>query len=207
MFPRLSGNTSLTINRDLIDRAITLLSQEIWCWGRDILRPEGNWLLEVGFRQHEPPESRKECSSVYSLELPDERVVVLRGFGAFYGDSRLGGIFMPRYEFRPLYTKHSKLKKQPWLKADLPELSTPTELHRANCAALTLDLIDWIRSYEVNVAEILGIEYRQSPLAQWDNGERDIIPAEDMPREWRLLGIAIAADLRAILPDHYRFRS
>ncbi|HCK70757.1 MAG TPA: hypothetical protein DHW38_04195, partial [Planctomycetaceae bacterium] len=64
-----------------------------------------------GFRQFEPPESRKDCSSVYSLELPDERVVVLRGFGVFYGDNRLGGIFMPRYEFRPMYTKHSKLEK------------------------------------------------------------------------------------------------
>ena len=114
---------------------------------------------------------------------------------------------MHRYEFRPMYTKHPKLEKHPWLKADLPELSSPTDLQRANCAALTLDLIDWIRSYEVNIAETLGVEYRQSTLVQWDNGERDIIPAEDMPREWRLLGIAIAADLRAILPDHYRYRS
>ena len=188
-------------DRDLRDRATLLLSQEIWCWGRDILRPEGNWLMEVGFRRIAPPETLKECSSVYSLELPGERVVVLRGFGVFYGDSQLGGVFLPRYEFRPQYTKYSKLESLPWLSADLPELSLPTERQRASCAALTLDLIDWIRSYEVTIAENLGVEYRRSTLTQWDNGERTIILAEDMPREWRLLGMAMAADLQTVLPE------
>ena len=61
-----------------IDHAVGLLSQQAWCWGRDVLRPEGNWLLEVGFDRIEPPNDRNECSSVYSLELPDERCVVLR---------------------------------------------------------------------------------------------------------------------------------
>ena len=28
-----------------IEDAIGLLSQQLWCWGCDILRPEGNWLL------------------------------------------------------------------------------------------------------------------------------------------------------------------
>lgn len=207
MRTQISGNTSIVSDRNLIEHAIALLSQEVWCWGRDILRPKGNYLLEVGFQRFEPPASRKECSSVYSLKLPGERVVVLRGFGVFYGDPRLGGIFLPRYEFRPLYTKCSELNQLPWLHADLPELCFPTELEREKCAALTLDLIDWIRSYEVKIAETLGVEYRQSTLVQWDNGERPVIPAEDIPREWRLLGIAIAADLRAMLSDHYADKS
>ena len=107
MRTQIPGNTSLVSDRNLIEHAIVLLSQEVWCWGRDILRPKGNYLLEVGFQRFEPPVSRKECSSVYSLKLPSERVVVLRGFGVFYGDRQLGGIFLPRYEFRPLYTECS----------------------------------------------------------------------------------------------------
>tara|TARA_B100000676_G_scaffold263704_1_gene275603 strand:+ start:1857 stop:2483 length:627 start_codon:yes stop_codon:yes gene_type:complete len=201
MLARILGKHSLISDRGLIDRAILLLSQEIWCWGRDILRPEGNWLQEIGFHRIEPPEGHDECSSVYSLDLPGDRVVVLRGFGVFYGDIRLGGVFLHRYEFLPQYTKLAKLDAQPWLHADLPDMNPPTERQRASCAALMLDLIDWIRSYEVNIAELLGVGYRRSTLVKWDNGERPIIRAEDMPSEWCLLGIAMAADFRSVLPD------
>ena len=201
MLARLLGNRSLISDRDLIDRGILLLSQEIWCWGRDILRPEGNFLQEIGFHRIKPPEGHDECSSVYSLELPGDRVVVLRGFGVFYGDRRLGGVFLPRYEFRPQYTKVARLDAQPWLYADLPDMHPPTQRQLASCAVLTLGLIDWIRSYEVKIAELLGVGYRRSTLVQWDNGERPIILAEDMPREWRSLGIAMAADFRYVLPD------
>jgi len=187
------------MRRDFIDQAKILLGQEIWCWGRDIIRAEGNWLQKIGFQRIQPPESQSQCSSVYSLDLPEQKVVMLRGFGVFYGDIQFGGIFLPRYEFSPLYTAHPRLAKQPWLSTDLPELSPPNESQRANCAALTLDLIDWIRSYEVNILETLGVEYRRSTLASWDNGERPVIPAEDMPREWRLLGMQIAADVRSLL--------
>ena len=41
-----------------VSRAIDLLCQQIWCWGRDIERPEGNWLLERNFERLEPPLER-----------------------------------------------------------------------------------------------------------------------------------------------------
>ncbi|MEM9657068.1 MAG: hypothetical protein AAF961_01795, partial [Planctomycetota bacterium] len=65
---------------ELQQHAVDLLSQQVWCWGRDILRPEGNWLIEVGFERVEPPADRQDCSSVYALRLPLGRCVVLRGF-------------------------------------------------------------------------------------------------------------------------------
>ena len=67
-----------------IQHAVDLLSQQIWCWGRDILRPEGNWLLEMGFQRLEPPTDDRKTSSVYCLEIPNNRRVVLRGYGVFY---------------------------------------------------------------------------------------------------------------------------
>ena len=176
-----------------------LLSQQVWCWGRDILRHEGNWLLKTGFACIEPPAEREGCSSVYTLHLPRGRCVVLRGFGAFYGDRRRGGVFLPRYEFRPRYTTHATLEYPPWSEADLPRLNLPTESQRMCCASLTLDFIDWIRTYEVNIVKLLGIEYRRSTLVKWDNGQRPIIPAEEMALAWRLLGVAIAGDSRAFI--------
>ena len=190
-----------------IEYAVGLLSQQLWCWGRDILRPEGNWLLEIGFDRIAPPADRESCSSVYTLELPQGRCVVLRGFGAFYGARQRGGVFLPRYEFRPKYTTHATLECPPWTEADLPKLSAPTDSQRDACASLTLDLIDWIRSYEVTIVERLGIEYRRSTLLPWDDGQRPIMPAEEMAHAWRLLGVAIAEDFQVLLPRYGASRS
>lgn len=179
----------------LLEGAIGLLSQQVWCWGRDILRPKGNWLLEIGFDRIEPPADREDCSSVYAMELPRGQRVVLRGFGAFYGADDRGGVFLPRYEFCPRYTADPTLDCPPWSDADLPKLSVPTDLQRTSCALLTLDLIEWIRGYETHIVEQLGIEYRRSTLRNWNNGKRTFVPAEQIASAWRELSLQVAANL------------
>jgi len=198
--PAVVGRDAATqecVQREPIEHAVGLLSQQTWCWGRDILRPEGNWLLEIGFARLGPPADRQDCSSVYVLELPRRRCVVLRGFGVFYGDPERGGVFLPRYEFQPRYTTQARLDCPPWSDADLPELSPPTESQRNACASLTLDLIDWIRSYEVGIAGRLGIEYRRQTLTKWDNGKRPFTPAERFASAWRELSFQVAANFDA----------
>ena len=177
-----------------VERAVDLLSQQVWCWGRDVLRPEGNYLLEIGFQRTAPPAKRENHSSVYTLWLCRARCVVLRGFGVFFGDSQRGGVFLPRYEFRPRYTSQAALMRPPWSNRDLPRLHPPTAPYRATCVSLTLDLLDWIRSYEVLVAEELGVEYRRDTLRKWDDGEKKCIPAEQMPSAWRALSLQVAAN-------------
>ncbi len=176
-----------------------LLGQQVWCWGRDILRPEGNWLLEIGFDRIEPPADRERCSSVYTLAMSGKRCVVLRAFGVFYGDGQWGGVFLPRYEFQPQYTTHSTLDRPPWSDTDLPTLKAPRESQRKACVTLTLDLIDWIRRYEVNIVEHLGIEYRRSTLLQWDNGKRLCVPAENLASAWEELSSQVASDFNPFL--------
>ena len=185
-----------------IEQAIDLLSQQIWCWGRDILRPEGNWLLEIGFDRLPPPADHEECASLYSLTLPGERCVILRGFGVFYGNPSLGGVFLPRYEFCPRYTPMSSLACSPWTSADMPELELPNDEQRDACIALTLELIQWIRSYEVGVVENLGIAYRESSLIEWNNGDRKCIPAEQFASAWRELSLLVAANFTAYSESH-----
>jgi hypothetical protein len=60
-----------------------------------------------------------------------------------------------------------------------------------------LDLIDWIRTYEVNIVELLGIEYRRSTLVEWDDGKRPFTPAEELASAWRELSLRVAADFDA----------
>ena len=79
-------------------------------------------MLEVGFERLEPPEKLKGRGSVYQLLLPDDRQLILRGFGVFFGQLGVGGVFLPRFEFIPRYTKLSKLDSPPWTTDHLPTL-------------------------------------------------------------------------------------
>lgn len=175
-----------------LKKAVDLFSQQLWCWGRDVLRPEGNWLLEVGFQRTKVPEDRENCVSMYSMELPKSQRVVLRGFGVFFGDDNHGGIFLARYSFQPEYTTQAKLECPPWSTDDLPKMGKPLEPERAACGLLTLALVNWIHQYEVTIVERLGIEYRQSTLETWNNGKRPFIKAEDMSTAWSELSQLIA---------------
>ena len=199
MLVSLQVNDHKHVKGQLQDEGVRLLSQQVWCWGRDIRRPEGNWLLEIGFDRIEPPADREECSSVYALSMPRKRCVVLRGFGVFYGDGHLGGVFLPRFKFQPCYTTQATLDCPPWSHADLPTLNIPTESQEFACATLTLDLIDWIRGYEVNIADQLGVEYRRSTLIEWDNGRRPIVPAEHVASAWRELSFRVASNFHVFL--------
>ncbi|MDE2917726.1 MAG: hypothetical protein OXM00_10950, partial [Paracoccaceae bacterium] len=82
---------------------------------------------------------------------------------------------------------------------DLPMLSTPTKSQKNACANLTLDLIDWIQRYEVNIGEQLGTEYRRSTLLEWDNGMRPVVPAENFASAWRELSFRVASNFNAFL--------
>jgi len=169
----------------LVEQASLLLSQQIWCWGRDILHPEGNHLCRIGFVRLPPPIEQHHCSSVYQLELGEGRFLVLRGFGIYFGDEALGGVYLTRYSFFPRYSSQARLPQPCWAESDLPMLLVPGSDRREPCLRLLLSLLDWIRGYETDVARTLGEGYRHATLARWDNGERLVIPAYHMAAAWR----------------------
>ncbi|GJL55094.1 MAG: hypothetical protein NPIRA02_22260 [Nitrospirales bacterium] len=199
MSTALRANDHERVEGKILEQAVSLLSQQVWCWGRDIVRPEGNWLLEIGFDRIEPPANRKDCSSVYTLTMPRRRCVALRGFGVFYGDGEWGGVFLPRFTFHPRYTTQATLNRPPWSDADLPTLNTPTKSQQQACAMLTLDLIDWIHRYEVNIVKQLGIEYRRSTLLERENGTRRFVPAENFASAWHELSCQVASNFNVFL--------
>lgn len=174
--------------------AVTLLDQQCWCWGQDVQHPDGNWLLKVGFERIPPPEKRKGCSSVYQQEIGNGRQIVLRGFGVYFGDEKLGGVLLPRFGFRPQYTSVGTLNCPPWSSEDFPTLRPPTESQRKKCETLTLDLIDWIWHYECEVALRLGLDYRKTAIANWELAKSPPIPAEDFASNWKLLKDRLVAE-------------
>ena len=178
----------------LISRASRLLSQQVWCWGRDIERSEGNWLMEIGFDRIEPEFKCDHCDSIYTLELPSGKRVMLRAFGVFYGNDQKEGIYLPRYDFLPKYSRRLNIKNPPWEKKDLPKLNYPNNLEVSNCIFLVSELVNWIRTYEENVVNILGLDYRKSTLLEWIKIKGLVIPAEDMVSEWKFLETQISED-------------
>ena len=45
----------------------SLLTQQCWCWGRDVTRPDGNLLLQYGFTRHRPPGQERGATTYICL--------------------------------------------------------------------------------------------------------------------------------------------
>tara|TARA_B100001093_G_C26770571_1_gene989976 strand:+ start:51 stop:638 length:588 start_codon:yes stop_codon:yes gene_type:complete len=178
---------------DLLSHAKELFSQQVWCWGRDICRKEGNWLLKCGFQRSEPSDTEKMYSA-YTLDIPHGRSIILRGSGVFYGDVRYGGVFIPRYQFTPKYVKSSNLANPHWSKSDLDQFRLPNKDEKSDFNALLTGLISWIKAYEQNIIDCIGMDYRRSSLTKWDNGERIVIPCENIIEEWNNLAHHISKE-------------
>lgn len=183
---------------DPITFAVPLLSQQLWCIGQDVIRPEGNWLIERGFERLAPTKKNASYPSVYKLAMPGGRYALLRGFGVLFGDPQLGCVFLPRYEFLPCYRRRSTLDRLPWTRDDLPKMHTPSPSQRQACAQLLSGCLDWIADYETQTVEQLGIAYRRATLGEWETDNRELIPAEEMAPAWRRLSAWAASDFNTL---------
>ncbi len=176
---------SVKDRNDLISRATNIMSQQIWCWGRDISRDEGNLFLKNGFERIEPPLDMKGEVSIYRLNFSEKRHIILRGFGVYYFDARYGAIFVPRFEFLPVYTKKPCSTKPIWRSSDLPDLDFPGKFEWDYYNILLRDLLNWITVYEQDIIDKQGLSYRKQTLMEWDDGFRKIIEPENIPNEWK----------------------
>ena len=169
-----------------LQRASSLLNQQIWCWGRDIECVDGNLLVQHGFQRINKPAS-SDAASLYRLELSPTARIILRGFGVYCGDERWGGLFLRRFKFIPQLTPEPDLVRPAWSVEDLPLLELPRADQLECCQRLLLMLIDWIREYEVWIAERVGIAYRQDTLLDWQPQNDTVVPGEEMAVAWRML--------------------
>ena len=134
------------------------------------------------------------------MPLPGDRLIILRGFGVFFGQAGVGGIFLPRYEFLPCYTELAQPESPPWTTSDLPYLDSLQPWNQNQCAQLTHDLIDWIVDYEADVTSRLGLNYRDQTLTEWKDGEKLTFAAEHFGTAWRHLAMRLDDRLESIMP-------
>ena len=161
--------------------AAALLDQQMWCWGCDIRRREGNVLLQYGFSRWRPPAGTLG-STAYQLDTRPSCQVVLWGFGLFYGDAAYGGLYLKRYAFAPLWCPNPDLRAALWRPEELPEFrhaQTPREL--TSVERLLSAVLHWTAEYETWVLATLGPDFRRQCLVGWDKA---VALAEAVPAHW-----------------------
>ena len=162
-------------------RAAALLDQQLWCWGRDVARAEGNVLLGLGMCRYRAAEPGRERSA-YTGRVRGGGVVWLWGFGVYFWLPDLGGAFFRRKGFAPLL-RTAPLDAPVHAVAQFAGLRRPATAGDRTCAArLVRATCEWAAEYEHWIAESFGTAYRAATLTARDRAPA--VPAREMPRAW-----------------------
>lgn len=160
-----------------------LMEQQLWCWGRDVEHPNGNLLIKFGFERHRDcnTEDRSTC---YRLDQ-DQLHVSLWGFGMFFGQRELGGIYLNRFDFCPYWAPIESISLAIHWPDELPVFARPngkSQWQRAR--KVWKSCLLWIAQYETWVRSNVGTAYRRECVEDW---LRPFVRAEKMSAAWRFL--------------------
>lgn len=170
-----------------------LLNQQMWCWGYDIRRREGNLLSQYGFTKHAAPADSglKPC---YSLRSPDGTVIGLWGFGMYFSSGGAEGLLLKRFAFSPRLVPANEMRFDAWVPVDLPTVRQPGNRAEQDLACELLDAsLRWVAGYERWVLAEAGPAHRIAAIDAW-RGMRKRIAADalSMPDTWQLLADHLA---------------
>ena len=90
---------------------------------------------------------------------------MLWGFGLLYGTPRKGGVFLNRFEFRPVWLPSETVQEPMWTPDTIPTGQTP--LSPRVPVDLTVAAIRRIAAYEEWALARYGLAYRRAVLRQW----------------------------------------
>lgn len=161
-----------------------LLHHQCWFFGRDIHYPKGNLLIRYGFERCGAADDQAG-SNCYRLCGEEPFEINLWGWGVFFGNDSLGGIFIKRYDFRPRLFAVGKLNVPVFKSEQLPPNRLPREDFEIKRARhLTVDFIRWILRYEDWIENECGKSWRRKCLREWD---KSAFPARRIKQNWREL--------------------
>lgn len=179
--------------------ASELLHQQFWCWGKDVENGSGNLLVEYGLTRTAPP-TGSNAVSLYRMEPSETSRVILRGFGIFFGDDQLGGLFLRRGSFEPLLTPFPDFERPVWLVDDLPRLRPPRQEELSKCHQLLDATIRWIADYERWVHSRLGASYRNRMLVAWRRSKHRAVSASMIVTSWLQVQELFAQQTNELIP-------
>ena len=143
-----------------------LMHQQLFAIGRDIHSKHGNLLIAHGCDREESP--YQAIPSLYTFKLSRKRRIALRGFGIFFGDDCLGGIFVHRYQFEVRCMPRAILLPVPWLPSEVPATHTPRSAAEKSAAAeLLVGMVQWFCDYESWIQTRFGRRLRAGQLVRF----------------------------------------
>jgi len=160
-----------------------LMSQQVWCWGRDVECPAGNLLLQFGFKRYRDTDTA-DRSTCYRLDQ-EKLHVCLWGFGMFFGSRELGGLYLNRFEFTPSWAPVESISLEVHWPDELPVFSRPrgpSQWLRAR--KLWKQSLRWIAEYETWIRKTAGLRYRRNCVGTW---LQPVVRAEKKAAAWRFL--------------------
>lgn len=161
-----------------------LLHHQCWFFGRDIHHPQGNLLIRYGFERCGTPDD-KAGSNCYRLCGKEPLEINLWGWGVFFGNTSLGGIFIKRFDFRPRLFESGRLNEPVFKSEQLPPNRPPREGCEIKTARhLTVDFTRWILRYEDWIENECGKSWRRKCLREWN---KSAFPARQIKHNWREL--------------------
>lgn len=170
--------------RTIRNFGVELLAQQLWCWGQDIECPDGNLLMQFGFERLRCP-GDAEQSTCYRLDSKDIHVCMW-GFGMFFGQRDLGGLYLSRVGFTPRWAPIESLSLEIHEPLDLPFFLRPRGRSQwSRARELWKSLQQWIADYERWVSRCVGLAYRRGCVDSW---LRPFVRADRMASAWQFLG-------------------
>lgn len=162
-----------------------LIDQQMWCWGCDVRRTDGNLLLLYGAKRRPSPKPR--YTSAYVFQIEGGAVVNLWGWGLWISCPHRGSLFISRSRFHVRYTHDAVLMPDAWCERDLPltELALDAD-NLVHARELLVTALHWIGEYEMWLSAQIASDYRDRILAKWPQRKRykGGIPATNMAACW-----------------------
>ncbi|MEZ6143667.1 MAG: hypothetical protein R3B84_24145 [Zavarzinella sp.] len=180
-------------------QAAKLLDQQLWCWGRDILHPKGNLLLDLGMCRYRDANHQKD-GTMYSASTNEGNIVWLWGFGIMCCSPQGDGVFLQRSRFEPKRLRHRPPRPVHYWH-DLPLIQkTATRTETNQMQAMLKQLFLWISQYEHWIAETQGVSYRQSTIEAAPKKYQ--VPGAKLAWQWSQLAKKLHRLNTSDLPAH-----
>jgi hypothetical protein len=136
----------------------------MWLFGRDILHPESNLLIEYGFKRFKCPVERKS-GNMYLLDRGNGNELALWGFGILQKCENREPLFLRRYVFEPRLLSRATFDWPIWgteyFEAIAAKDAIPDE------PTIVVELIEWIEDYENWVINTAGRDWRNRSFREW----------------------------------------
>ncbi len=128
------------------------IQQQMYFWGQDVLRPEGNFLVQQGFERS--PSKGLKGTSCYRRQWRGGHIELYGSCAGWYGQENGFTFIRPKKQCAIWLSGHATPIPGSWQTHLIQQKTTKQELYVAS-----LPFLDWLITYERAVLEAFGNAY------------------------------------------------